>query len=162
MHFHRGYSGLGWSWQSVAMGVAVFGVWMMLEAASDTSPVEAGLAALPYWAAGIWLFFRVAGSVITVPVAEELAFRGYLIRKLIARDFENVPLNRFTWFSFLLSPVLFGLLHNRWLAGIIAGMLFALALYRRGQLGDAVVAHLAANALIAAYVHIYPKWALWL
>jgi membrane protease YdiL (CAAX protease family) len=54
------------------------------------------------------------------------------------------------WFSFLLSPVRFGLLHNRWLAGIIAGMLFALALYRCGQLGDAVVAHVTANALIAA------------
>jgi CAAX prenyl protease-like protein len=123
--------------------------------------VEAGLAELPYWAAGIWIFFRVAGSVITVPLAEELAFRGYLIRKLIARDFEHIPLNRFTWLSFLLSSVLFGLLHDRWLAGIIAGMLFALALYRRGQLGDAVVAHVTANALIAAYVLVYAKWALW-
>jgi CAAX prenyl protease-like protein len=123
--------------------------------------VEAGLAELPYWAAGVWLFFRVAGSAITVPVAEELAFRGYLIRKLIARDFENVALNRFTWFSFLLSSVLFGLLHDRWLAGIVAGMLFALALYRRGQLGDAVVAHVTANALIAVYVLVYSKWGLW-
>jgi CAAX prenyl protease-like protein len=125
------------------------------------SPVEAGLAELPYWAAVIWIFFRVAGSVIAVPLAEELAFRGYLIRKLIDRDFENIPLNRFTWLSFLLSSVLFGLLHDRWLAGIIAGMLFALALYRRGQLGDAVVAHVTANALIAAYVLVYSKWALW-
>jgi exosortase E/protease (VPEID-CTERM system) len=164
-HFRRGYSGLGWecSWQAVAMGVAVFGAWIILEPVSDTtrSPVEAGLAELPYWAAGVWIFFRVAGSAITVPVAEELAFRGYLIRKLIARDFENVPFNRFTWFSFLLSSVLFGLLHDRWLAGIVAGMLFALALYRRGQLGDAVVAHVTANALIAVYVLVYSKWGLW-
>ena len=123
--------------------------------------MEAGLAALPYWAAGLWIFFRVIGSVITVPIVEELAFRGYLIRKLIARDFENVPLNQFTWLSFLLSSVLFGLLHGRWVAGIIAGMLFALALYRRGQLGDAVFAHVTANGLIAAYVLVYGKWALW-
>ena len=164
-HFRRGYSRLGWewSWQAVAIGIAVFGAWIILEPASDTSmsPVEAGLAELPYWAAFIWIFFRVAGSVIAVPVAEELAFRGYLIRKLIARDFENIPLNRFTWLSFLLSSVLFGLLHDRWLAGTIAGMLFALALYRRGQLGDAVVAHVTANALIAAYVLVYAKWILW-
>ena len=164
-HFRRGYSRLGWewSWQAVAIGIAVFGAWIILEPASDTSmsPVEAGLAELPYWAAFIWIFFRVAGSVIAVPVAEELAFRGYLIRKLIARDFENIPLNRFTWLSFLLSSVLFGLLHDRWLAGTIAGMLFALALYRRGQLGDAVVAHVTANALIAAYVLVYAKWVLW-
>ncbi|MEN8166758.1 MAG: exosortase E/protease, VPEID-CTERM system [Pseudomonadota bacterium] len=165
-HFRRGYSRLGWewSWQAVAMGIAVFGVWIILEPASDPTrnPVAAGLAELPYWAAGIWIFFRVIGSVIAVPLAEELAFRGYLIRKLIARDFENIPLNRFTWFSFLLSSVLFGLLHDgRWIAGIITGMLFALALYRRGQLGDAVVAHVTANALIAAYVLVYAKWGLW-
>ena len=164
-YFRKAYSGLGWesSWHAVAMGAAVFGVWIMLEPVSDAShsPVEAGLAGLPYWAAGIWIFFRFTGSVVAIPIAEELAFRGYLIRNLIARDFENVPLNRFTWLSFLLSSVLFGLLHGRWLAGIIAGMLFAAALYRRGQLGDAVVAHVTANGLIAAYVLVYGKWALW-
>ena len=164
-HFRRGYSSLGWgwSWQAIATGILVFGVWVMLEPASGAtgSPVETGLAVLPDWAAAIWIVFRVAGSVITVPLAEELAFRGYLLRKLIARDFENVPLNRFTWFSFLMSSVVFGLLHGRWIAGIIAGMLFALALYRRGQLGDAVIAHMTANALIAAYVLVYAKWALW-
>ena len=164
-YFRRAYSDLGWdlSWQAVAIGVAVFVVWIILEPAADTtsSHVEAGLAELPYWAAGMWIFFRVIGSVITVPIAEELAFRGYLVRKLIARDFENIPLNRFTWFSFLVSSVVFGLLHGRWIAGIIAGMLFALALYRRGQMGDAVIAHMTANALIAAYVLVYAKWALW-
>ena len=163
--FRRGYStlGWGWSWQAIATGILVFWLWVMLEPASGatSSPVETGLAKLPDWAAGIWIVFRVAGAVITVPLAEELAFRAYLLRKLIARDYENVPLNRFTWFSFLLSSVLFGLLHDRWLAGCIAGMLFALALYRRGQLGDAVVAHVTANALIAAYVLYYAKWSLW-
>ena len=35
----------------------------------------------------VWLIFRLVGSVVTVPVAEELAFRGYLTRRAIAADF---------------------------------------------------------------------------
>jgi CAAX prenyl protease-like protein len=96
-----------------------------------------------------------------VPLAEELAFRAYLIRKLIANDFENVALGQFSWFSFLLTSVLFGLLHERWLAGTLAGMGYALALYRRGQIGDAVIAHMTTNALIAIFVLTQARWSLW-
>jgi CAAX prenyl protease-like protein len=96
-----------------------------------------------------------------VPLAEELAFRGYLIRKLTAKDFENVPLGQFSWFSFMATSVLFGLMHERWVAGILAGMGYALALYRRGQLGDAVIAHMTTNALIAVFVLTQAKWSLW-
>ena len=92
------------------------------------------------------------GSTIIVPFAEELAFRGYLIRKLIKSNFENVPLTHFTWLSFAASSILFGILHGRWLAGTIAGMAYALAVSRRGQLGDAELAHATTNALIAAWV----------
>ena len=70
--------------------------------------------------------FRIVGSVVAVPLAEELAFRGYLTRRLIAADFQDVPLGRLTWLSFLVSSALFGALHGRWLAGILAGMIYAM------------------------------------
>jgi membrane protease YdiL (CAAX protease family) len=38
---------------------------------------------------------------------------------------------------------------------------YALALYRRGQLGDAVIAHMTTNALIALFVLTQAKWSLW-
>ena len=79
--------------------------------------------------------------MIVVPLAEELAFRGYLTRRLIADDFQAVPEGRFTGPSFLVSSLLFGLLHQRWLAGTIAGMAYALVYYRRGKLIDAIAAH---------------------
>ncbi len=120
-----------------------------------------GIARLgPLWGSA-WLVFRIIGSVITVPIAEELAFRGYLTRRLIATDFQRVPLGRFTWWSFLLSSVLFGALHGRWLAGVLAGMLYAAALYRRGELGDTVMAHATTNALIAVYVVVTGSLAFW-
>jgi CAAX prenyl protease-like protein len=85
-------------------------------------------------------------------VVEELAFRGYLNRRLIAADFQSVPPTRFTWLSFAASSLLFGALHGaNWLPCCLAGMLFALALYHRGRLGDAITAHVTTNSLLALY-----------
>jgi CAAX prenyl protease-like protein len=108
-----------------------------------------------------WILFRVLGAVITVPLAEELAFRGYLLRKLIASDFGSVPFDSFTWTSFIVSSLAFGALHQSWVAGILAGTLFALAMYRRGRLADAIAAHATANVLLAVYVLTTGSWSLW-
>jgi exosortase E/protease (VPEID-CTERM system) len=152
-----------WSWQALAIGGAVFVVWMLLEPPVDssTTALAHGIAGLSGGMAAVWVGFRVLGSVLMVPLAEELAFRGYVMRKLVAWDFENVPLGHVTWSAFLLSSVLFGMLHGRWFAGSLAGMGYALALTRRGQLADAVLAHMTTNAFIAAYVLSHNAWALW-
>ena len=50
------------------------------------SPLGAWLASLPVWLAAIWLCLRAFGSIALVPVAEELAFRGYLSRVLISTN----------------------------------------------------------------------------
>jgi len=151
-----------WTWQAPAIGVAVFILWVALETpASHGEGIAAGLAQSSRGAAWLWLGFRVIGSTITVPMAEELAFRGYLTRKLVSPAFETVRLGHFTWLSFVVSSVSFGLLHGRWFAGTLAGMAYAVALYRRGSMGDAVYAHMTTNALIAAYVLRFGRWAMW-
>lgn len=165
--FRRGYAGWrwSWSWAAVAIGVAAFALWMALEPTprdtGEGSAVAGGLAGLSWAGAAAWLGFRIVGSVVTVPLAEELAFRGYLPRRLISADFQDVPAGRFTGASFLVSSILFGAMHGRWLAGTLAGMLFASALYRRGRLADAVLAHATTNALIAVYVLATGSWSLW-
>jgi CAAX prenyl protease-like protein len=143
--------------------MAVFGVWMCLEPAAHRSPtiLADGLAQLPEALRVGWVGFRVIGSVLTVPIAEELAFRGYVLPKLVAANFESVRPGQFTWWAYLGSSMLFGLLHGRWLAGTLAGIGYALALRQRGQLADAVVAHMTTNALIAAYVLSQQAWSLW-
>jgi exosortase E/protease (VPEID-CTERM system) len=164
-HFRSSYRAIDLriSWQAVGIGVLVFALWVVLVPHDDAGGImlPGMLAQLPPWMAGGWLLFRIVGSVVTVPVAEELAFRGYLIRKLVSRDFENVRPGHFTWLSFVVSSLLFGLLHDSWIAGTLAGAGFALALYRRGQLGDAIVAHITANALIACTVLALGRWGLW-
>ena len=44
---------------------------------------------------------------------------------------------------------------------MIAGMVFALLLRRRGRIGDAVVAHATANLLLAVWVISRGDWAQW-
>jgi len=48
-----------------------------------------------------------------------------------------------------------------WLAGILAGLCYALVYVRTGRIGEAVVAHGVTNALIAADVLIFGHWHLW-
>ena len=40
--------------------------------------------------ATVWVGFRVLQSVFIIPIAEELAFHGYVIHKLVAPDFATV------------------------------------------------------------------------
>jgi exosortase E/protease (VPEID-CTERM system) len=153
------------SWQAVAVGAVIFAVWMALEPVHHrdeaNSSLASGVAQMSTAGAMFWLAFRVVGSVVTVPIAEELAFRGYVIRRLVAPDVTTVSAGRFTWLSFLISSALFGALHGRWLAGTLAGMAYALALYHRGEIVDAIVAHATTNALIAGFVLATGCWSLW-
>jgi len=171
-YFWRRYPRWQWTGPSpaVAVGAAVFVLWIGLDwllsddnARTDADGMfAASLKALPSVWLAVWLVCRVVGSVVTVPLAEELAFRGYLPRRLMARDFEAVPLGRFTVLAFVVSSVLFGIVHGRrWLVGTLAGMAYALVLLRRRRLGDAVLAHATTNALLDVYVLTTGAWSLW-
>ncbi len=154
-----------WSAGAVGIGAAVFVLWVGLEWTMDNSGSPSSIAKslweMPAGWAATWIIFRVLGSVVTAPIAEELAFRGYLLRRLIFADFERLSSLRFTWISFLVSSILFGALHGRWLAGTVAGMFYAWAMYRRGRVGDAIIAHAVTNALIAAQVLVFGHFSLW-
>ena len=164
-HFRRVYLRWEWrsSWQALAIGTAVFALWMLLEPGADSGNTVLGkaMAALPAGEKTLWLGFRVAGSVLVVPLVEELAFRGYLLRRLAGQDDDNLHPGRYAWLPFLVSSIAFGLLHTRVLAGTLADMAYALAFYRRGKLADAAVAHIVTNGLIALFVLAFGEWSLW-
>ncbi len=153
------------SWAPVVLGVLAFVAWSILRRGPDAgginASISAGLGSLSPGEAATWIMFRVAGAVMIAPIAEELAFRGYIIRKLVSAEFETVVPGRFTWVSFLGSSILFGALHAQWLAGTAVGMIFAFALYRRGSIADAMVSHGVANGVLAAQVLATRQWFLW-
>ena len=152
-----------WSWLAAMNGVAVFAIWLGLEpfANRDGTQLASGLEQLPHTWAIAWLGIRAIGSIAAVPIAEELAFRGYLMRRISNADFDTISYDQCSWIAVLISSLLFGLLHGRWFAGTLAGLFYALATRRRNMLCDAVTAHSVTNGLIAIYVLLSGSWQLW-
>lgn len=144
---------------SLAAGAAVGVAWIMTDPAGERG-LGTWLTGLPLWLAALWLTLRTFGAVVLVPIAEELAFRGYLHRILISRQLEDVTPARFHWLAFLTTSVLFGLLHQRWIAGALAGAVYALVMYRSGRLADPVAAHVVSNAVIVAWAITAGQWSL--
>lgn len=153
------------SWAGPVVGVAGFAVWIALERMlhpAAAAPMPPALAAASVPLRTFWIAIRALAAITTVPVAEELAFRGFLLRRIISTDFEAVPFRHFTGTALLVSSIAFGALHgSRWIAGSLAGLLYAYAAGRRGELGDALVAHATTNAILAAFVMVGGQWQLW-
>lgn len=141
-----------------ALGALVYIVWVWM---IPEKPAESPLELLPGSLVTLWLLSRLLGAVIVVPVIEELAFRGYLLRRLQSRWFDEVPLGQLTLASVLLSSLAFGLLHQAWVAGVVAGVAYALATRIRGNLNDPVVAHATTNLCLALHVAYWQRWDLW-
>ena len=145
-------------------GVITFGLWLVLTERgppADTGRMLSDLVRAPEACRVGWLTLRVVGSVFVVPISEELAFRGFLQRRLIAAEFTTVSLQRFSWLSLLGSSIAFGAVHSSFASAAVSGVAFSLACYRRGNLADAIVAHATANALIAVAVLGFGQWWLW-
>jgi exosortase E/protease (VPEID-CTERM system) len=166
-YFRRKYAAMDWKfdWLGPAAGAVVFALWIALDrwappaSASGTVP---GLTPGHGTAWIAWLSLRALGAVVAVPIAEELAFRGFLLRRLVNAAFERVDYRDTSILALAGSSVVFGLMHGaRWFAGSLAGLVYALVLRRRGRMGEAVAAHATTNALLAIWVITGGDWRLW-
>ncbi len=141
-------------------GGAVALLWVALGSPSSDANTQfiEGLSVLPMWLAVPWMICRLLGSVITVPIAEELAFRGYLLGKL--SRVEPAPEGRmpFVPLAVLVSSLAFGALHGSWGVGIVSALVFAFVRLRSGGVGDVIVSHAAANLLLFAYAVGTGEW----
>lgn len=166
-HYWPEYRKLSWrfGWMAPMTGLAIFLLWIgasWWQHEPSASHLGSALAALSPAPRLAWIAFRFAAAVLTVPIAEELAFRGFLSRRLMDRNFDAVPFTNLTAFSVCISSVAFGLMGGQhWLIGIVSGIAFALLLKSRGRIGDAVVAHATSNLLIAIWVLSRGDWARW-
>lgn len=172
--YRRHYLRMDWrfGWLGPAAGVLVFALWIALDHAigrdAATSNgvvltgVAQGLARLGSGQRVAWIALRAVTAVTTVPIAEELAFRGYIARRIMSANIESVSLGSLSLVAVLASSLAFGILHGRmWLAGTLAGVVFALVAKLRGRLGEAVAAHATSNLLIALWVIARGNYSLW-
>lgn len=147
----------------VIAGTVVFLLWIALVPSSDEidSKFAASLFGVPAVVSVAWIVFRLLGSVIIIPIAEELAFRGYLP----ALFHGNGAGQQFLWevhmLPLLASSLLFGALHSALLAGTLAGAVYYVVKLRSGKLWDAVLAHMSTNLLLSTYVLLSGHWSYW-
>ena len=168
------------SWEAVAVGVAVFAAWVGISGEWTTQNslwVKLGLAHTPKttpvaWnpnelfgtgSAMAWLFVsvRILGSTLVVPPLEEVFYRSFLYRYIAQKDFLSVPLNRFLPVPFLVTAAMFGFAHNEWLAGIFCGVAYQWLVLRKNRLGDAMTAHAITNFLLGIWVVWCGAWNFW-
>lgn len=181
--FRREYPELrspGMSWLAVAVGLVAIAIWifgdpyypkiseilfsteMKLSQWLDWPPPIPNTTP-PFDPTGRYGFiaFRIVGAVVVVPLMEELFWRAFLIRWLVKEDFQSVPVGTFTWASFAITTVMFGLEHDQWIAGLICGALYNGLLYRTRSVWACVVAHAVSNAALAAWVLTRGDWKFW-
>lgn len=109
----------------------------------------------------ILLIIRFIGSVFVASFIEELFTRSFLIRYAISPKWMDVPIGTYTFGSFAIVTLFFGLLHYRWLPGILTAIILNLLLYKKKNIFSCIQAHATANLFLFIYVVYTKTWYFW-
>jgi CAAX prenyl protease-like protein len=149
---------------SIITGVVVFLLWITMDWPFATFGTPRGFNPTlsdNRLVTALLIVSRLAGTAIIVPVMEELFWRSFLLRYIIHHDFKRIPIGRFSWHSFVIATILFGLEHNLYLAGMMAGAAYTLLLYRTRSIVHCVLAHAVTNGALGIYVLSTGQWHFW-
>jgi len=163
------------------VGVAVFAVWVLPEsswvgrwpalqdfyfrwAVLPLGKMPEPLTVFPYapevcgWPLAL---IRLGGSALVIAAIEEFFWRGLAYRWLIGKEFTKIDLGTLRWPILLAVSVCFGLEHDRWMAGIFAGLAYGLLVIRTRDIWSAVIAHVVTNLLLGLYVLAVGAYGFW-
>jgi exosortase E/protease (VPEID-CTERM system) len=140
---------------AVSAGIVIGLLWIAFGLTDSTaSPLNTALASLPFGVWLGWVVLRLIGTIVMVPVVEELLFRGYLLDRFS----HNGGVTRMI--GLLLSTGLFAVMHERWALAGCAGLVYGLLYLRSYRVTDPIVAHSASNAIIGFYALATAQWSL--
>ena len=146
------------SFEALLTGTLVFILWVTLDVPytkfsqpDDSWNLQKQFAAAPVM---VWVFagVRIAGSTLLVPMLEEVFYRSFLYRYILAPNWMFTAHNSFAVKPFLITSIVFGFTHQHWLAGIACGMIYQLLVIRTNRIGDAITAHAVTNLLLGVWV----------
>ena len=147
---------------ALATGVVVLVLWVSLNA--DWMIIGSPSGFDPHRQGRVdWLLvaIRIFGAALVVPLMEELFWRSFLMRWIVAPDFESVEPSQLGLKSFIVTVVLFGFEHNLWLAGVVAGAAYSLLYMRHRSLWSPILAHAVTNGLLGIWVVRTGNWSYW-
>ncbi len=160
---------------SIALGLAVFAIWVGPDVlvprwhrfilfdngiighpAGNTPPASKSDP--------VFLLFRIAISVIAVPILEELFWRGWMMRWIVdPNDFTRVPLGSYAPTAFWVVAVLFASEHGPfWDVGLVTGVIYNWWMIRTRNIWDCILMHAVTNGALAAWVVAGGHWQYWL
>ena len=152
---------------TVAVALFVFALWIAPQEFLGFAPrldgfnpeVFSGQRAA-YWATIVFRFLRL---VVVVPLVEEVFWRGFALRYFIDEKFHAVPMGAFSWFSFAVVTIAFGLSHSwaDWIAALITGALYNCVAYRTKSLASCILAHAITNLLLGLWIMKTEQWGFW-
>ena len=131
----------------MAIGV----LWIATSPAAEGAPPFGALTGL---ALAVWIAARLIGTALLVPVLEELMFRQY-IQSRIAPEGSGI------WRTVIavgVATALFAVLHDRWIAAALAGLVFSALVLRSRNITDAILSHGVANLTIALWALATGAW----
>lgn len=158
---------------SILLGVGVFFLWIAPDALIPgyrtsilfSNPIV-GLKTTTLPAdqiSPVFLVFRILGSVVTVPIIEELFWRGWMMRWIAAKNFTRIPVGTYNTEAFWVVAALFASEHGPyWDVGLLTGVIYNLWAMRTRNLTDCVIAHAVTNACLAIYVIGWGQWQYWM
>lgn len=157
---------------SVGVGVAVFVLWVGLDPflpwfengrlthpprTGGVDPASIGVPILSF----AWVVARLLGGAVVVPIAEELFWRGWLMRWIIDEQFTKHPIGAWQPKAFALTTVAFALVHPQIFVALIAGAAYGWWVVRTKNLWDVVLAHATTNLILYAWVLFTGQWYWW-
>ena len=149
---------------SILLGLLVFILWINMDWGIATFGESKGFD--PFLITddttrNLMIFSRIFGAALVVPIMEELFWRSFMLRYIITADFTTIRIGTYTLTSFVICAVLFGLEHNLFLAGIMAGVSYSLLLYWTKSIFQCILAHAVTNLVLGIYVLQTGYWQFW-
>lgn len=148
---------------AVAVGVLVFILWIHLDAEWMQFGVSTGFDPRDSAGAIDWrlALIRITGAALVVPIMEELFWRSFLLRWLQSVHFLAVEPAQVGLRALAITALLFGIEHQLWFAGIVAGLAYSVLYQRSGSLWAAVLAHGVTNGALGIWVLATGNWHYW-
>lgn len=136
---------------ALGSGLVIGALWIATGPAASGEPpfgaLTGGLFAL-------WIATRLIGTSLFVPILEELMFRGYIQSRIAPEGASALRLA----IGVGVATLLFAVLHDRWFAAALAGLVFSALVMRSRNITDAILSHGAANLTIAIWALATGAW----
>lgn len=109
----------------------------------------------------VLIVLRIGGAAVVIPIMEELFWRSFLLRWVDQSDFTRMAPRAVSTRALVYCAIAFGLEHNLWFAGILAGLAYGWLYRHTGTLWAPVSAHSLTNLLLGLWIVKTGNWQFW-